>query len=272
MLYFLGVVALIALAAYRLFFYRGHRRAQVAARDFPDQWRQLLQAEMALYGRLTEPVRQRVESGTLILLDELDFYGCNGLEVTEPMRVLIAAHGALLVSGLSPGYYDSLRAVLLYPDVYRAPIEHHEDMVVTEGEDSRLGESWGEGRVILVWPSVAEDAADPHARNNVTLHEFAHQLDQLDGASDGAPPLRSRRQSQDWQAVFSDAWNRLKRDAEWRDTVLDPYGATDPAEFFAVATEAFFCTPEALRESEPDLYRCLADFYQLSPADWAART
>lgn len=272
MLYFLCVLALVTLAAYRLFFYRRQRRQHVAAHAFPDHWRQLLERDMALYRQLPEATRERVHSGTQILMDELEFYGCNGLTVSEEMRVLVAAHGALLVSGLSLDYYDSLRAVLLYPDAYRAPTEHREGPVLTQSTDARLGESWGEGRVILAWSTFRAEAAMTDTHSNVALHEFAHQLDQLDGRSDGAPPLHSGEQARNWQHVFSDAWERLKQQAGDGATVLDPYGATNPAEFFAVATEAFFCTPGALRDAEPRLYGCLADFYQLSPADWATKT
>lgn len=272
LLYALCVAVVIALAAWRLFFYRRARRQRLAASAFPAEWARWLERDMALYRRLPGPVRERVHTGTLILMDELEFYGCNGLELTDDMRVLVAAHGALLVSGLSMDYYDSLQAVLIYPDAYRAPTHHREGPVVVEGTDTRLGESWGEGRVILVWATLQAEAADEWAASNVALHEFAHQLDQLDGSSDGAPPLHSGEQARNWQAVFSDAWERLKREARHGDTVLDPYGATNPAEFFAVATEAFFCDPEALRHSEPRLYECLSGFYQLSPAEWARQT
>lgn len=272
MVYFFCVLALIALAAYRLFFYRRQRRKQVAARAFPTDWRKLLEQNMTLYRQLPPDVRERVDSGTLILLDELTFYGCNGLTVTDEMRLLVAAHGALLISGLSLDYYDSLRAVLLYPDVYRAPAEHHDGLVHTESMDDRLGESWGEGRVILTWSTLKREALETHAASNVAIHEFAHQLDQLDGASDGAPPLHSGEDAKTWEVVFSDAWERLKRQADSGTTVLDPYGATNPAEFFAVATEAFFCRPGDLRAEEPHLYECLEGFFGLSPADWSART
>ncbi|BES69176.1 zinc-dependent peptidase [Marinobacter nanhaiticus D15-8W] len=270
MVYFLCVLAVVTLAAYRLFFYRRQRRKQVASRAFPDAWRQQLERDMTLYRQLPPEVRERVESGTLILLDELDFYGCKGLDVTDQMRLLVAAHGALLISGLSLDYYDSLKAVLLYPDVYRAPAEHHDGLVHTESMDDRLGESWGEGRVILTWSTLKREALETHAVSNVAIHEFAHQLDQLDGASDGTPPLHSGDDAQTWQTVFSDAWERLKQQANTGDTVLDPYGATDPAEFFAVATEAFFCRPADLKADEPHLYQCLEGFFRLSPADWPA--
>ncbi|WP_168203103.1 M90 family metallopeptidase [Marinobacter fonticola] len=270
MVYFLCILAVVAVAGYRLFFYRRQRRKQVASRTFPDSWRERLNEDMALYRQMPPEVREQVESGILILLDELEFYGCDGLTVTEEMRLLIAAHGALLICGLNLDYYDSLRAVLLYPDAYRAPADHHDGFVYTEAEDHRLGESWGEGRVILTWSTLQQEAAQPNAASNVALHEFAHQLDQLDGASDGAPPLHSDSEARTWEAVFNDAWERLKQQAYSGTTVLDPYGATDPAEFFAVATETFFCRPSDLRAEEPHLYKCLEGFFRLSPADWPA--
>ncbi len=270
--YGLALAAIVLLAFYWLFLHQRLRRRRVLSRPFPVQWQQGLARDMALYRRLPHPVRQRVHQNTLLILDEVNFYGCAGQTVTEPMRVLIAAHAAVLVSGLSVDYYQRLESILVYPGAYRSDVEWQDGEVLGTESQDRLGESWDAGRVILGWDQLAAEAADPDTATNVMLHEFAHQLDQLDGAADGAPPLASGVSAENWHQVFSDAWQRLQEYPEDPDGVIDDYGATDPAEFFAVVTEAFFLTPVQLRQQEPALYRCLSGFYRLSPADWPEST
>lgn len=270
--YGLALTVIVLLAFYWLFLHRKLRRRRLLARPFPDIWRQWLERDMALYHRLPADVRERVHQNTLLVLDEVNFYGCAGQTVTEPMRVLIAAHAALLVSGLSVDYYGPLASILVYPGAYRSEVEWQDGDVMGYEYQERLGESWDAGRVILGWNQLAAEAADPHTATNVALHEFAHQLDQFDGAADGAPPLASGASARNWHQVFSEAWQRLQEQPEGVEGVIDDYGATDPAEFFAVVTEAFFLTPVQLRHQEPALYCCLAGFYRLSPADWENAT
>lgn len=270
--YGLALVTIVILAFYWLFLHRSLRRRSVLARPFPKHWRQGLERDMALYRKLPSELRERVHQNTLLMLDEVNFYGCAGQTITEPMKVLISAHAALLVSGLSVDYYQRLTSILVYPGAYRSEVEWQEGEIARVEEQERLGESWDAGRVILGWDQLAREAADPDTPTNVMLHEFAHQLDQLDGAADGVPPLDSGVSAENWHQVFSDAWHRLQDSPYDSEGVIDDYGATDPAEFFAVVTEAFFLTPVQLRQQEPDLYQCLSGFYQLSPADWEAAT
>ncbi|WP_166268701.1 zinc-dependent peptidase [Marinobacter caseinilyticus] len=269
--YGLTVLAILGLAVYTLFLHRRWRRRRISRRSFPEHWRQKLDDSMALYGRLPEQERQQLHQHTMLILDEVKFYGCAGLTVTEPMKLLIAAHAALLINRLSMDYYSSLQAILVYPGAYRALVDVRDGPIAGTTEQSRLGESWQQGRVILAWETLSQEAADPTSASNVALHEFAHQLDQVDGAADGAPPLSSGQAAAHWQAVFTDAWQRLRL-RHSSDGVIDPYGAQNPAEFFAVVTEAFFLRGQLLRDEEPELYECLTRFYCLTPADWAPRT
>lgn len=266
--YGLALVVIVLLAFYWLFLHRRLRRRRVLSRAFPVRWQQQLQRDMVLYRQLPPELRQRVHQNTLLVLDEVNFYGCAGQEVTEPMKVLIAAHAALLVGGLTVDYYQRLTAILVYPGAYRSEVEWQDGDVTGVEHQDRLGESWEAGRVILGWDQLALEAADPDTTSNVMLHEFAHQLDQLDGAADGAPPLSSGVSARNWHQVFTEAWQRLQARPPDGGGVIDDYGATDPAEFFAVVTEAFFLTPDQLQAQEPELYHCLSEFYQLSPTDW----
>lgn len=265
--YAIGLLVIISLAFYRLFLHRRLKRRRLLRKPFPRDWEQTLQARMALYRRLPESLRARLRDDIRILLDEVAFYGCAGMTLTGPVKVLTAAHAALLVSGLNVNWFHNLKTVLIYPGAYRARQAIDDGLVYSEAADDRLGESWEEGRVILAWDTLEQEAADPGSRSNVALHEFCHQLDQLDGEADGAPPLGSTEQAQRWQRVFEAAWKRLQHSNG--DSVIDDYGAEEPAEFFAVATEAFFLCPKRLSQDEPELYQCLENFYRVSPASWA---
>ena len=133
----------------------------------------------------------------------------------------------------------------------------------------RLGESWGHGSVVLAWDSVQRGAHNMHDGLNVALHEFAHQLDQEDGAADGAPILPARGAYASWARVLSREYERLQRRTEkHRETLIRSYGATHPAEFFAVATETFFEKPRQLRRKRPELYEELKSYYRVDPEAW----
>lgn len=265
--YGIALLAIVAFAFYRLFIYPEQRRRRVSSRPFPARWQQQLDEQMVLYRRLPEKRRDKLHSDIQLLLDQVEFYGCAGLELSEPMKVLIAAHGALLINGLSVAYYQKLQAILVYPGAYRVNELQQDGDVLSHSEQDRLGESWHAGRLVLAWDTLAGEAGSHDSRSNVGLHEFSHQLDQVDGASDGAPPLASGEVAQHWQQVFTEAWERRRRH-HGGGSIIDEYGATSPAEFFAVASEAFFLHPALLRDEEPELYQCLGGFYGLDPASW----
>jgi Mlc titration factor MtfA (ptsG expression regulator) len=184
--------------------------------------------------------------------------------LTDKMRLTIAAHAALLLLGRETDYYPDLVSVLVYPSAYRAPMAEEHGGIVTEGEEDRFGESWQQGVVVLAWDEARAGARDLHDGENVILHEFAHQLDTEDGAADGVPVLEQRGDYAAWARALRPEYERLRRAPD--ESVLDAYGAEDPAEFFAVATEAFFERGAELRERHPALYAELSRFYRLDPA------
>ena len=133
----------------------------------------------------------------------------------------------------------------------------------------RLGESWGAGAVVLSWSNVKQGAFNFCDGHNVTMHEFAHQLDQEDGAADGAPILETRSAYSAWAKVFSKEFEQLQRNArKHKRSVFDAYGATNPAEFFAVATESFFEKPQQFQKKHPELYEELRGYYKVHPVEW----
>lgn len=185
-----------------------------------------------------------------VFLAEKHFEGCGGLVITDEARGTIAPLACvLLLHRETDYYYPNLVSILVYPTTYLVPGgQRTADGLVAEGDQARLGESWARDAVVLAWDSVLSGAADIHDGHNVVLHEFAHQLDQEGDASEGAPPLPRRSMYVAWARVLGHDFDELVREtAHRRRTLLDRYGATNPAEFFAVATETFFEKPRQLR-------------------------
>jgi len=246
---------------------RWRRRPTLSADPIPDHWREIVSRRVPVAGRLTDAERVKLLRLVQVFLREKIIEGCDGLDVTEEMKVMIAAQACVLLLHLDAGCYPGLRTVLVYPGTYRPrrPSWFKYDLGSSE---ALVGESWRHGVVILSWDSVASQAADGVDGRNVTLHEFAHQLDQQDGAADGMPVLRTPTTLRNWAAVIGRHYDDLVADAEQgRFTVLDYYGATNKAEFFAVATETFFERPLQLRERQPELYELLREFYGQDPAE-----
>jgi Mlc titration factor MtfA (ptsG expression regulator) len=244
------------------------RRQAVRERAFPDAWRAILRESLPLYRRLPAEDREELHGHIQVLLDEKNFEGAGGLELTESMRLVIVAQAGLLLLHRPTDYFPKLSSVLVYPGEFTVQEEVMNDKgFVEEVDEVRVGESWQLGTLVLSWEEVERDL--PSGRRNVVLHEFAHQLDAENGEMNGAPILADPGLRTRWSEVMSDAYERLVDAADrGRRTVLDPYGAEAPAEFFAVATETFFLAPRDLAAREPDLYAVLRDSYRQDPARW----
>lgn len=254
-----------------MFGFRRRRRARLRATPVPDAWREIVARNVGLFRRLSADDQRELLGHVQVFLAEKRFEGCGGLVLTDEMRVTIAAQACVLLLHRDTDYYPECASILVYPDAYVAPVqEQGPDGVVHEGASARLGESWVRGVVVLSWDDVLAGARDVHDGHNVVLHEFAHQLDQEDGTGDGAPPLPRRSMYVAWARVLSAEYAALRADAAaGRPSVLDHYGATNPAEFFAVASECFFETPRALRTKHPALYEELRQFYGQDPVAFA---
>jgi hypothetical protein len=217
---------------------------------------------------LTLEQQRQLDGLVQIFLDEKRFEGCGGIIITDEIRVTIAAHACILLLGRNAPFYPKLRSILVYPGSYIAPLSRRgPDGTVTEGFQPRSGESWSHGNVVLSWEDVLLCASGERTGRNVVLHEFAHQLDSESGSDEGTPVLPDPAMYADWARVLGREYRALI-DAAQQDspTLLDKYGATSPAEFFAVATECFFEKPAEMAALHPDLYRQLQLFYQQDPA------
>ena len=249
---------------------RNRRRRRLRQRPVPRAWEEILSRALRPWSRLCAADRAELVGHMHVFLDEKRFEGAGGLELTDEIRVTIAAHACLLLLHRDTTYYPGLVTIIVYPGAYLARKERHDATgLVTESTETRLGESWTRGVVVLAWDAVQRTAIDAQGCRNVALHEFAHQLDAEDGRVEGAPVFPERSMLMSWARVLSREYDRLRRDTvAQRPTLLDRYGATNPGEFFAVVTECFFTRPRALRTQHPELYAELAGFYRQDPAQY----
>jgi MtfA peptidase len=231
------------------------RRWRAARRPFPDAWREILEKDVPFYARLSETDRVRLEEKVNVFARTKHFAGAGGMTVDDRVKVVIAAAAARLVLGLPDEHYPKLKEIVVYPGAYHHP---DRDAVI-------LGEVNGFGTMVLSWQAVLDGLANTDDGHNTAFHEFAHALDLADGVFDGTPLLSTRCAYAPWAKVMTRYYDDL-RDGGRRRRVLREYGATNEAEFFAVATEAFFEKPRQLRAKKPALYDLLSDYYQSDPA------
>jgi Mlc titration factor MtfA (ptsG expression regulator) len=253
-------------------FFRRRRRTRIRRQPFPPAWLAIIERNVPMYARLPANDQAELLRKVLVFCAEKNFEGAGGLEMTDEVRVTIAAQACILLLRLEDDdYYPQLKSIVVYPSAYRVPRAQQDGGVTHEGEAVHLGESWQHGAVVLSWNSARRGAADPRDGQNVILHEFAHQLDQEDGAADGTPELEQWAYYAPWARVLSEHYLVLRK-AKNRGgkTVLDKYGATNEAEFFAVATEAFFEKPTLLQARHPELYEELARYFGQDTAANAA--
>ena len=246
------------------------RRDRVRRQAFPPAWRDILRRRMPAYTRLPPDLQLQLRKHVQVLLAEKPFIGCAGLEVTDEMRVLIAAQAALLLLNRRADYFGNLRQILVYPGAFVVERSQADGSGLThETRRALSGESWQQGQVLLSWDDVLAGAADPDDGRNVVIHEFAHQLDQERGRANGAPWLGRRERYARWAAVLGAEFAALhQRLARGEPGLIDPYAATDPAEFFAVVSEHFFEQPGLLAAAHPALYGELVQCYRTDPLSW----
>jgi hypothetical protein len=249
---------------------RRRRRAEAMAKPFPAEWSVILEKNLPPYPHLPDGLKQQLHGYIHLFLDTKRFEGCNGQEITDEVRVTVAAQACMLLLNRDVRCYPRLRTVLVYPHTYVAGGKGTFGGQF-ENRSARLGESWNSGAVVLAWHSVKGGAVNFEDGLNVTLHEFAHQLDQEDGAGDGAPILSERSAYRSWARVLSSEYKTLqKRARKHKKSLLREYGATNPAEFFAVATEVFFEKPHQMKKKHPELFAELKSFYTVDPEEWSS--
>src|SRR5215475_2597597 len=254
---------------------RQQRRRRLRARPFPKEWLTLVQRHVVFFHKLSGSDRFELLGRIQVFLAEKRFEGCGGFEITDEVRVTIAAQACLLLLHRRTDYFPRLLTILVYPLTYMAEERRQVgEHLWEEGTVSRLGETGRRmGSLVLSWGAVKHGAADPSDGKNVVLHEFAHQLDFENDAADGVPELATREQQLTWTEVMKSEYASLRAaDENGIPTLLDTYGATNPAEFFAVSVEAFFEQPRALRTHHPKLYAELRTYFQQDPMEFSAES
>ena len=264
--------ALVAAALVAWMLLRGRRvarRRALLAAPFPDEWIRILERNVRFYRAMPGDLRRELHGHMNVFLHEKVFEGCGGLAVTDEIRVTIAAQACVLLLNRATDYFPGFTTILVYPDTFVVPTSRTDGPLETRDVEARLGESWHRGPVVLSWGDVVRDRLEHRDGCNVVLHEFAHKLDEENDVMDGLPVLDSDSHYASWADVLRREYSFLRKDAE-RDAprVLDEYGATSPAEFFAVATEAFFELPLDLEDEHPLLYGELKKFYKVDPCRW----
>ncbi len=262
-------IGLTALLIALPFYYPRWRLRRVLAQPLPAAALAILRHNVPLYRRMAPALQQQLQRMVVQFLHQKKFIGCEGLEVTDEIAVTIAGQACLLLLNRPSRVYPALHTILVYPGAFVAPrAEIGPGGVVTPGHHSMLGESWDDGRVILSWEDVV---SGPGRGHNVVLHEFAHQLDSESGRANGAPYLGNPASYREWSEVLERDFQSLRHSAMYRQhSVMDHYGATNPAEFFAVATETFFEKPYQMAERHAELYAEFLKYYRVDPRAWMA--
>jgi Mlc titration factor MtfA (ptsG expression regulator) len=249
------------------------RRRWLRAQPFPKGWLETIKRNVSFFRRLSMDKQAELLGHIQVFLAEKRFEGCAGLEINDEIRVTIAAQACLLLLHRRTDYFPRLLTILVYPSTYLVDENRNvEGPIWEEGRMSRLGETGRTmGSMVLAWDAVKSGASDPSDGHNVVLHEFAHQLDYENDAADGAPGLATREQQISWRDVMRTEFASLRAaDDTGIRTLLDTYGATNPAEFFAVSVEAFFERPSALRATHPRMYVELQGYFKQNPIEYSA--
>ena len=245
---------------------RERRRRKILAQPWPESWGLHLQRNVRLTWEMSDEEMQSLHRRVKVFVAEKHWEGCEGLQLTEEMKVVISAQASLMLLGVNDWYFDNVKTILVYPKAFRR--ETGDGMV--EGQSQhRAGEAWQGGPIILSWKDSLRGGRNEDDGQNVVIHEFAHALDGLDGEMGGSVMFDDPQDSTAWRNVVAEEYADLCRAKEMgRRTLLDHYGATNEAEFFAVATETFFEQPRELCREHQELFALLKKYYRLDPVPW----
>ena len=249
---------------------REHKRNKVRALPFKKEWRKIIQQRMPYFKQMPTDLQLQLKKHVQVFISEKEFIGCNGIHITDEIKITIAAQACLLLLNRKTDYYPKLKTILVYPSAFIKNKQQLKPGGVQSTQQIALsGESWGNGKIVLSWEDSVHGAQLPNDGHNVVIHEFAHQLDQESGSANGAPLLGKGHSYQGWSDIFSLHFNELKQQAATgTPSIFDYYGATEPAEFFAVVSEVFFEKPKEFSQAHSALYKQLTTYYSVDPIHW----
>jgi Mlc titration factor MtfA (ptsG expression regulator) len=246
--------------------FRQRRRKKILAQSWPDEWSLHLQRNVRLSWEMSDEETAALQDRIKIFVAEKNWEGCEGLQLTEEMKVTIAAQACLMLLAIKDWYFDNVTTVLVYPKAFRRETG---DGLIAGQSQHRAGEAWQGGPIILSWKDSLSGGRNEDDGQNVVIHEFAHALDGLDGEMGGNVMFDDAATTQKWKQVVDEGYAKLCEAKETgRRTLLDHYGATNRAEYFAVATETFFEQPREMVREYPQLYSLLKKYYRLDPTPW----
>ena len=251
-------------------YWRECQRDKIRQQPFKKQWRKIIQQRMPYFRKMPTDLQLQLKQLIQVFLAEKKFIGCNGVNITDEIRITVAAQACLLLLNRKTDFYPKLQTILVYPRAFVKKQQSNQAGGVQFIQKIVLaGESWDFGKVVLSWQDTVEGAQIPDDGRNVVIHEFAHQLDQENGKANGAPILDKGQSYKCWSEIFSAQYEQLKIQAETgKPSLFDYYGATEPAEFFAVASEVFFEQAQQFYHQYPRLYQQLKQYYQVDPICW----
>ena len=245
------------------------RRNKLFFKPLPPGWIQILEDNVPLYSLLPENLQDELHGRINIFLDEKEFIGCRGLQMSDEIRITISGNACILLLKRDKRCFPRFTSILVHPDTYVTKQVTYDGLVEVHDDSIRSGESWHRGPVVLSWADVIHGSLNSDDGHNVVLHEFAHKLDEENEIMNGLPVLRDSSHYADWAKVLSKEYDSLLIRVEHRaNSVIDAYGAVSPAEFFAVATESFFEKPLQMKQKLPELYEQFKIFYNMDPAEW----
>lgn len=264
------LLLILVAVIFRVFYWRNYRINRIHGQPFSAAWLEIVKRRLPFYVRLPLELQQELQNLIKVFLLEKNFVGCGGQQIDDEIRITVAAQACLLLLNRKTNQYQNLQSILVYPSTFIATRQVRDDLgLVSTNHTALLGESWSHGKVVLAWDNVEHGVRNLQDGQNVVLHEFAHQLDSESGATNGAPLLQTRGAYKIWAHVFSEEFEQLQRIASYKgQSLIDHYGATNPAEFFAVATETFFERPAQMKENHRELFEELTKYYRVNPVEW----
>ena len=264
------LLLILVAVIFRVFYWRNYRINRIHGQPFSAAWLEIVKRRLPFYVKLPLELQQELQNLIKVFLLGKNFVGCAGQQIDDEIRITVAAQACLLLLNRKTNQYQNLQSILVYPSTFIATRQVRDDLgLVSTNHTALLGESWSHGKVVLAWDNVEHGVRNLQDGQNVVLHEFAHQLDSESGATNGAPLLQTRGAYKSWAHVFSEEFEQLQRIASYKgQSLIDHYGATNPAEFFAVATETFFERPAQMKEYHRELFDELTKYYRVNPVEW----
>ena len=249
--------------------FRKRRRAKLLSQSWPDGWSLHLNRNVRLSWHLSDREMTALQQRVKVFVDEKHWEGCDGLTLNEEMKVTVAAQASLMLLGVDDYYFDNVSTILLYPRSFRRT---GTSRFVQPTPGHRNGEAWQGGPIVLSWEDSLRGGRNEDDGQNVVIHEFAHALDGLDGEMGGNVVFDQPEHAERWELVVQHEFETLVADRDHhRSTLLDYYGATNLAEFFAVASETFFEQPHQMQTEHPELFQLLELYYHVDPRAWQPR-